>query len=265
MSLILNPTRSRLHTAYGIEYETTTFGTGVTCTIPTDEPSRAADLASVIVEGCAKSPMEYEDFRDAGFRTLQIKQTLQEAGKVKRCNVYASPDEFIVKDPVDDGHGSMQFFYMNALSRALKEISGGVYAVSAPAIITTENGRSFTIFDKAPGSRMIDVIFDWRHINKEASIDKKREVDTIVAERIADVLKKLRPEYIVKKLTNDHPAHKKRYYSGPGNTYLDIDSTNLTKDSLQEAPIWLIDQAHPTILTKQIHKIARHFPIVSAK
>ncbi len=263
MSLILNPTRSRTEIAYGIKYETTTFSTGVTCTIPTDETSRVTELASLIVEGCARSPMEYEDFRDAGIKILHLKQTLEEAGKIKRSNVYESPDGFIIKDPIDDGQGFMQFFYMNALSRALNDISGDVNAVGSHALIRSQNGRTYTIFDKAPGRRMRDVIYEWRQIHKEDSRDKKHEIDDIVAERISEALKKMRPEFIAKKLTNDHPAHKYRYNSGSGNVFIDVDTSHLTQETVQAAPIWLIDQAHPTIVSRQIHKIARHFPIRS--
>lgn len=265
MSLILNPTRSRTETAYGIKYETTTFSTGVTCTIPTDETSRVTELASLIVEGCARSPMEYEDFRDAGIRCLQQQRSKSSGYSPRKCSLYESPDGFLIKDPVDDGHGKMQFFVMNALNRALEATDSGIHAISAPAFISAPKGKTYVILEKAPGVNLCKIRNSFIS-SSDGSLNKKTAEVTaanIAIDRIRAGLNLLRPEIFAKILANNQPTDKLKGFSGLTNVFYDVDMNDLTLESLKTAPIWLIDQAHPTPRTRAVHQIARHFPIRS--
>lgn len=244
-------------TRYDEEYFVFGFGRSVSCVLPAmeEDPPETDALLEIIQDMQRKGSLDHRLPVEHGYTLKSLYHPYWPNKGSSTILHHAERDEFL-KIPVLAKGGSMQFFAMNAIARALQG-NAEASAVRNTAVVRHHLTRSSVLFiNGAPGTSA-------RSEYLRLGIDDKElqeEFYQTVKERARRVIKAMPP--ILRPLMNDNPHTSPTLGVGSGmqNVFLG-DYKGGTVDPLHDH-ITYIDQAHPSIGAMMYHMAASRFPFI---
>lgn len=236
---------------YGVPYLIHRYPDNVECVLPADEPNLPEEnvLLSVVEDMQSKGALSRSTPTALGYDVRALYQPGWPNKGYSDIYYNKNRNEFI-KVPTVIKKGAMQFFAMNALSRAL-ELYPDVAAVRQRALVRNKVSRSTALFIEGATGVSASTSYNTL-LNREDQLLFRQAL----ADRVNVISRQIHPG--LRRFINDTP--KAHHSLGLGNIFFN----NLGNGNVDPAisPLTFIDQAHPSIGAMLSHAVLRHVSVI---